>query len=861
MFRQIHFHSLPPAPFRGRSITAPLTATIMALAYASGASGQTIFSQDFEGLTLGPPIDETSVPGAAVWTKSPPAGWTIDDTGVAGIGQAGVGVTEWKGWSFAKKDWWAQVAEDQRRSEFARGTGTVAIADPDEWDDTASSPAALGTFNSFLKTPPIDITGIRANSLVLKFDSSFRPEGNQKAAVSVSYDGGAANQIIEWIATADTKTNEPVAVDLGNPATATSMVITFGMTNAVNNWFWAIDNIKVERVGPLFEENFNSLPLMDSIEEPNAGTNVWTNIPPLGWNIDNSLLFKGFFDPDPPPDDFLQWVGRSEWKGWAFATIAWWPTVDNQRRSEFTKATGTVAIADPDEWDDSGSPSSSGRFNSFLNTPKISLSGIPANTVLLKFDSSWRPECCDEGDQTNNQTGTVEVSFDGGPKIKVVDWSSNPADPTYKNDNSTNDTILVPVPNPAGAKTMEMSFGLTNATNDWFWAVDNISLTAGAASLASITPSPKQVVFEIADTGANKITVASIQLKIDGVTVPVTATPQGTILRVTHTPAANFPPATQYAYLLTALDTGGNQINFSGNFTTPTPALPLTPLAGPTGTAGNFGVRYLWGTTDQISGVARSVAVIQSADSPTFDGLFFDTAHPIINHGDGAGFIPNDLPYPDEVITAERWDDEDFIQLAKGRIRIAEAGVYTFGIHSDDGFAFRIFGAEFTKTSGAGVIDAAAPNTVIHPADTGDSNTRAVVTLAAGDYDLEFFWWERGGGDYGELYAAKGDFANDADTDTWKSIGEEGGLALVGPAGSTIRITNVAKTTNAVNLTFSVEAGKSYIAQYSLDLVTWTNIGPVIQPAAGATSANTSVSLAAPPLQSAASAFVRIKEN
>ena len=216
------------------------------------------------------------------------------------------------------------------------------------------------------------------------------------------------------------------------------------------------------------------------------------------------------------------------------------------------------------------------------------------------------------------------------------------------------------------------------------------------------------------------------------------------------------------------------------------------------------------------------------------------------------------------MITAERWDGEDFIVLAKGRIRITEAGVYTFGFHTDDGFAFRIFGAEFSKTSGAGVIDAAAPNTVLHANDTGDSNTRAVVTLAAGEYDIEFFWWERGGGDYGELYAAKGDFATDADTDTWKLVGEEGGLALVGPSGpsgSTIKITEVTKTATALNLTFTVVPGKTYISQYSLDLVTWTNIGSVIQPAAGATTATTSVPLTAPPLQDAASSFVRIKEN
>ena len=610
---------------RGKS--AAITALGL-LTLAGSARSQTLYSQDFEGLPLGPNVDETSVAGATVWTKTAPTGWTIDDTLMAALGVAGEGVTEWIGWSFANKDWWVQVAGDQRRGEFTRGTGTVAIADPDEWDDKGN-PDALGTFNSFLKSPAIDLTGVRANSLNLSFDSSFRPEDNQKATVTVSYNGGPAITLLEYVApTADDKTNEHISVPLNNPATATSMVLNFGLTNAINNWFWAIDNIKVERTGSIFEENFDTLVLQDSIEEAPSGTEVWTNVPPAGWLIDNSLLFKGFFDPDPPPEDFMQWAGRSEWTGWAFATIAWWPTVDDQRRSEFTKGSGTVAIADPDEWDDVDGPvAAGGKFNSFLNTPKISLVGVPANTVLLKFDSSWRPECCDDGDQSNNQTATVEVSFDGGPKIKVVDWSSNEADPNFKDDNSTNETVLVPVPNPAGAKTMEMSFGLTNAANDWFWAVDNISLAAGSATIADVSSTPNKLVIDIADTGANKIVTTSIVLKLNDVVVPSTVTTAGSIISVTHIPTTPFPPATTYTYLVTATDAGGGALSFPGSFTTPTPILPLGPLPGPSGGAGYFGVRYLWGTSAAISGVGRSVQVIQAGPTVDFDGLFFDTQH------------------------------------------------------------------------------------------------------------------------------------------------------------------------------------------------------------------------------------------
>src|SRR5690606_9335892 len=97
------------------------------------------------------------------------------------------------------------------------------------------------------------------------------------------------------------------------------------------------------------------------------------------------------------------------------------------------------------------------------------------------------------------------------------------------------------------------------------------------------------------------------------------------------------------------------------------------------------------------------------------------------------------------------------ISVAHGRIQVAEAGKYTFNIHSDDGFALRIFGAEFEAVQGNGSLDPVSANTVLHALDTGDSNTQAVVELAAGAYNLEFMSWERAGGAFYELTAAKGD--------------------------------------------------------------------------------------------------------
>jgi hypothetical protein len=71
-----------------------------------------LLAEDFEGLPLGPSIDEginQGVAGENVWTDTPPEGWTIDESGIPGIGDPATdGVTEWAGWAFANKDWWSR---------------------------------------------------------------------------------------------------------------------------------------------------------------------------------------------------------------------------------------------------------------------------------------------------------------------------------------------------------------------------------------------------------------------------------------------------------------------------------------------------------------------------------------------------------------------------------------------------------------------------------------------------------------------------------------------------------------------------------------------------------------------------------
>ncbi len=251
----------------GRKGTAPrgLIWAVALAATAGAAQAQRYWSEDFEGLALGPKVEEAR-PGSAVWTKTPPPGWLIDDSKMPGVGTSMDGMTEWAGWSFANKDWWVGAAGDQRRSEYKLGIGTVMIADPDEWDDAAH---VQGLFESVVTTGPIGVTSAPANSLVLVYDSSWRPEavddglpnfpvdaeGNrindQTGFIKARFDALAEAEVQRWTSINGEPTyhdhmpNESVVVPLGNPAGAQNLVLRFGMEKAANDWWWAVDNLAV----------------------------------------------------------------------------------------------------------------------------------------------------------------------------------------------------------------------------------------------------------------------------------------------------------------------------------------------------------------------------------------------------------------------------------------------------------------------------------------------------------------------------------------------------------------------------------------------------------------------------------------
>jgi hypothetical protein len=217
------------------------------------------WSENFESVALGPSVNErfstfarrsstdtgtTPLPNA--FTHTPPAGWNVDNALMpAGVVDDDFGVFEWEGWTFTTRSFSTFTGNTQLFA-FEKSTGNYAIADSDNYFPLGSA----GPLSSILETPTISLTGVAANALKLQFDSAWQDSGVQTAVITVDYGSGEV-EVLRW-ASDNTdpdfhaeNLNETVFVNLNNPAGATTAKVRFKYLDGFNDWFWAIDNIKI----------------------------------------------------------------------------------------------------------------------------------------------------------------------------------------------------------------------------------------------------------------------------------------------------------------------------------------------------------------------------------------------------------------------------------------------------------------------------------------------------------------------------------------------------------------------------------------------------------------------------------------
>lgn len=179
------------------------------------------------------------------------------------------------------------------------------------------------------------------------------------------------------------------------------------------------------------------------------------------------------------------------------------------------------------------------------------------------------------------------------------------------------------------------------------------------------------------------------------------------------------------------------------------------------------------------------------------------TSAEFINFRENAnGPFPNAEAFP--VIGTQNGDTNDFAILATGPLLIEEDGTYTFGFNSDDGGGFWIDGEPV----------------VIFDQNRGSATSVGAVDLAAGPHEMEFIYWERGGGAQVQLFMHNeiGDFTADP-TDNAAIVANYSLLAV--SAGKSVDDPlklNVVRTGGQLEISWDSQPGKLYDLLSDLDL-------------------------------------------
>lgn len=243
----------------------------------------------------------------------------------------------------------------------------------------------------------------------------------------------------------------------------------------------AFEDLALHTEKVLFSENLEELtPLLhsysSSTEVVDGDPTDWTATLPEGWSHVNGTPAGG-------PQEFFGWTFHDK--------DAWTQTAGDQGRSDFTKGHGVVAVADGDEYDD-GRSIGPNLYRTLLRTSDFGVAGLQDNKATLTFDSSWLPEA--------PQEVRLVVTFDNGATAELLHWNSTSGSPFYKGP-ATNETVTLTIDIPQGATKANIAFDMMQSGNNWWWALDNISVTGH-------TPEPHGNAFAgISDAAAWNFTV------------------------------------------------------------------------------------------------------------------------------------------------------------------------------------------------------------------------------------------------------------------------------------------------------------------------------------------------------------------
>ena len=226
-----------------------------------------------------------------------------------------------------------------------------------------------------------------------------------------------------------------------------------------------------------------------------------------------------------------------------------------------------------------------------------------------------------------------------------------------------------------------------------------------------------------------------------------------------------------------------------GTLTIPMPVVPES-LVLPDLIDGLWAIREYRNSPTELTSVVSSIEYIETASPENI----FDSTAPVLNHSDfqepgtSGSFVP-DLEIGDPAVA-----DNDLVTVARAQIEVPAAGIYTFRVRSDDGFAVKMPGRIWSAASGLGEIDTFDPSTLVFNDPTADSDTRGTINLEAGPQEIILVSFERAGGYYFELTATVGEALLSGQSLEWRLVGDGApgtvNLPQISAPGFSVRVTS-----------------------------------------------------------------------
>jgi Concanavalin A-like lectin/glucanases superfamily/CotH kinase protein/Chitobiase/beta-hexosaminidase C-terminal domain/Lamin Tail Domain/PA14 domain len=234
----------------------------------------------------------------------------------------------------------------------------------------------------------------------------------------------------------------------------------------------------------------------------------------------------------------------------------------------------------------------------------------------------------------------------------------------------------------------------------------------------------------------------------------------------------------------------GDQILALYNGTLPNAVPAVNSYNAPATNYGYRGTTGMWGVREikTYPGIAYNSLVncdrILKAYAATPGGTVQSYWTNVLNITDdeGPGLLGN-FPNEGDFATNTAGADDNVLLFARCTVKVPTTGSYTFGFRGDDGSRLRVVGKNFSSSTRLNTGNSADPahigDTLYYPNGGGDSHTIGVVSLTAGEVDLEYTYWEGGGGCALEVFAAPG--SKSALDATFQLLGNvaAGGLEII----------------------------------------------------------------------------------